>query len=201
MGKVGIIDVNILSDIQRVCADCVDLIDYIVGLYDRVLGDHAQIAKQDHCGNLLKSKVDCHGVTDVELLKWFGELSEQDATVILKTKKDPIDAVLLCSAIREGKDSSTVLITNDNDLLVACDHFGVTHYCFKASLWQANKSLGGGIFAEATLNTDLMWDKSGRDPFFHYHIRSRCPKCQHPRTCECSSKTPESLEIEASKDK
>lgn len=169
-----VFDVNFLSLMHCIDETC-DLLDYICECFEGyAVGDEQQLREMDYCKHVA-DEVAYQDATDEEVTKMvysWASLSFE------RVKRDPADLKLLAYADRENG----VLMSCDSGVLRLAHGMEVEHWCFKASVWEADKAMEGGIAAEPAYKTEIM-EQDGRNPFFYRSCCTRCGVCDPPQNC------------------
>lgn len=173
-GRAIVFDVNFLSLMHCIDEAC-DLIDYICACFGGYpVGDEHQLRKMDYCEHV-PNEIGHQNVTDDDIAMMIGEW---ESLSFARVARDPADLRLLAYALRE----SGILMTCDAGILRLAHEMDVEHWCFKASLWEADEALDGGIVGDPHYKTELM-EEAGANPFFYRCCCTRCAKCDPPREC------------------
>jgi len=173
-GRVVVIDVNFLSWLHRIDANC-DLVDFICEAFGGyAVGDGPQLAVVNYCEDVA-ARICHHDTTDAEAVDMMNTRNDVD---FARTIGDPVDARLLTYTLREDG----VLLTCDTGMLMVAHQLGVEHWCFKAAIWETDEAWEGAISESSDYATEAMEDE-GRNPYFNRNCCTHCHKCDPWRQC------------------
>ncbi|HOW75531.1 MAG TPA: hypothetical protein P5102_05535 [Candidatus Competibacteraceae bacterium] len=183
-GRRVVFDTNFFEFLSWIDEDC-QLVDWLCEIFaGHGIADHDQLALMNYCRGLA-GKLAHHDITDEQVAEFI--FRYQGALSLQCILQDPSDLKLVVYVI---KNQGAVFLTNDRMLLRLSDQEGLEHWCFKAVIHQLDLRIGG-LFNEPDYQTQLMFDQTGKHPFFHYENGKHCPLCDSKNQCLTKSKPPQ----------
>ncbi len=181
--RLIVFDTNFFESLSWIDADCA-LIDLLCDAFaGQGVADHDQLAKMDYCLGL-PAKLAHHDITDEQVAEFIFQY--RGALNLQRILKDPSDLKLVVCVIQ---NPGSVLLTNDWLLLRLSDQEHLEHWCFKATIDQFDRAIGG-LFKDPAYPTRSMFDDNGTHPFFHYRADKRCPLCDSKNQCLTKNQPP-----------
>ena len=178
-----VIDTNNVDRVHAVDTTCAlaDMIVLVFGSFG--VGDLQQLARKPHCVDVLR-KIKDHGTSDEEAALFV--MNYKGHCRLDRIIEDPVDIKLLVFAL---KYPNSMLVSCDRRLLMLAADLSQKRTCFKAALHKVHVDMGG-LFDDPSYTTAEMFDRAGKDPFFHYTCDTRCLSCDPEGECDTRRSPP-----------